>query len=791
MGIMNQIKQGNYLFRLGRYNEAVESYQSAYEKYKSDQIKAVLDFNIRLAKSRLQNTTKDLEGPTGLFNVGDSVDIYISCWLRNKESVQDGMVLLYRALVALGNNVKFLTHSDVILNDKTIVSEKASFDLLDVSVVSSAKPISVPYMLERELLAVVRERLRYIGDFELYGNETELKRRISLTYGFWFFEFSKKRPRFVTVWGSTCPISRLHIYLCKIMGIAYIVIERGHFSRTISADTQGQFAHGGSQIVPDSVGFSEDKYCNIVNWIGMLNEVPYKSKNSQLGLSKSLALQKKSNVKVVLFIGSNDAGSGISYSDHEIFERHSKLFHSSSEAVIRVQKALQVIGSEHVLIAKPHPADRDSYEEFSNNGGVLAHNENINSLISVADVCVVLSTTAIAQCILEEKPIVTLALTDICGRGIAYECYDGSELVAKIRSALDLQNFSERVVKGKEFIQYIFEHRLFLTDMHGSLFNGIYKLARKIDHYGSHYPKLGDAFGEKTFLLSECKYRQFEVDGPTAVPSEFQAPVDVVIPVYCDPDITKLAIDSALSSIAYLDNSRLVIINDSSPDPDVAKLVRSYTGRGNVVVLENSHNIGFSGSVNRAIDFSEDRDIILFNSDAIVCGDAFLRMQRGAYSHGKIATVTPFSNNAAIFSVPLKGGALPALDVATYVADKDKKANVTNASNVIEVPVGHGFCMYIRRSVISKIGVFDEGLFGRGYSEEVDFCLRARKLGFINVAAPNVFVGHVGEVSFSSDSSPTRLRNRKIISSKYPGYFEEIKKFMKDDYLCLLRNFIN
>src|SRR5690606_34103537 len=97
----------------------------------------------------------------------------------------------------------------------------------------------------------------------------------------------------------------------------------------------------------------------------------------------------------------------------------------------------------------------------------------------------------------------------------------------------------------------------------------------------------------------------------------------------------------------------------------------------------------------------------------------------------------------------------------------------------IEVPVGHGFCIYIRRACISAVGLFDEVTFGRGYSEEVDFCLRARKKGFIHLAATDVLVGHVGEVSFKSESNERRERARKIIDERYPGYFQEVRRFVE------------
>ncbi|MCS5961317.1 hypothetical protein LNP74_26595 [Klebsiella pneumoniae subsp. pneumoniae] len=36
-------------------------------------------------------------------------------------------------------------------------------------------------------------------------------------------------------------------------------------------------------------------------------------------------------------------------------------------------------------------------------------------------------------------------------------------------------------------------------------------------------------------------------------------------------------------------------------------------------------------------------------------------------------------------------------------------------NNLVEIPTGVGFCMYIRRDCLNQVGYFDEETFGRGY----------------------------------------------------------------------------
>jgi len=786
------IKEGNASFRRRNYAKALEAYRGAYSQSGNNDIKKIVNFNILLAEKRLAEVGAARSRGTPVIASQGRIDIYMSCWLRNKESVQDGMISLYKKLVALGNNVKFITHSKSILGDLSVSSYNVSFDLIGTRLYSKAEPAIVPDEVEKDLLGVIRERLISINNIELSNDAGKLKETVGLSYGFWLYEFMEHQPSFVMVWGSTCPMSRLHIHLCKRLNIPYIVLERGHFSGTISADTLGQFAWGGSQLIPGYFDFSKSKYARIRGWLNSADELPYKHKNSKVSLSQELIDKKNERKgKVILFIGSNDVGSGVAYHDGQITERHSKLFHSSYDALMSVENALGVIEGGHLLVAKPHPADRNDYSQFSRRGGVVAVDENINKLIKAADVCVTLSTTAIAQCVLEEKPVVTLALSDFCGQGIAYECHHQSEVIAKLRSALSMNSFSGKVEKGRAFLQYLFEHRLFMVNDNEALFQSVSDLARRIDYHVSRYPHRGEMLREKSLILPRCLYREFECGGIGAVPETEWAPVDVVIPIYSDPNVTKIAIDTAISAIPDSESFRLVLINDASPDPGIRKLLEAYAGEKNVIVIENHENLGFSGTVNKAFELSENRDVILLNSDAVVTSRTFVKMRKGAYADGKIATLTPFSNNAGICSVPLKGGSLPPDDAVSHVALLDNKAAVANKDAVIEMPVGHGFCMYVRRSAINKIGVLDEGTFGRGYSEEVDFCLRARKLGYLNVAAPYIYVGHIGGVSFSDNANSMKIKNRKVIDNKYPGYFEEVKGFRRSDPLVALRNFIS
>jgi glycosyltransferase involved in cell wall biosynthesis len=103
------------------------------------------------------------------------------------------------------------------------------------------------------------------------------------------------------------------------------------------------------------------------------------------------------------------------------------------------------------------------------------------------------------------------------------------------------------------------------------------------------------------------------------------------------------------------------------------------------------------------------------------------------------------------------------------------------------IPVGIGFCLYLRRDCLNEVGEFDVGVFGRGYGEETDFCLRARTLGWSHLLAADVFVYHAGALSFGSARHALLQRSQRLLNLRHPGFDRYIRDFLRQDSLHPLR----
>ena len=110
---------------------------------------------------------------------------------------------------------------------------------------------------------------------------------------------------------------------------------------------------------------------------------------------------------------------------------------------------------------------------------------------------------------------------------------------------------------------------------------------------------------------------------------------------------------------------------------------------------------------------------------------------------------------------------------------------------MVDIPVGVGFCLYLRRDCLDAVGLFRADVFAQGYGEENDFCLRARHLGWRHVAAP----GAVRRASRRRVVRPGRrpgqpalqARNEALLNRLHPGYDRLIAAFSRADPLAEAR----
>lgn len=239
------------------------------------------------------------------------------------------------------------------------------------------------------------------------------------------------------------------------------------------------------------------------------------------------------------------------------------------------------------------------------------------------------------------------------------------------------------------------------------------------------------------------------LDGPppTRTPS-----VDVVICVHNAFDDVRRCLESVLDQTdsAY----GLILVDDGSDEPTRRYLER-FALDHRAQLLRNEVAQGYTVAANRGLRLSRSEFCVLLNSDTVVSAGWLKRMVACADTDERIGLVGPLSNTASWQSIPriADGDDWAENPLPQGVSVQEMGTSIAEYSARVcpRVPFLNGFCLMVRRRLIDCIGYFDEARFGRGYGEEDDYAIRARKAGWVLAIADDVYIYHAQSRSYTPE----------------------------------------
>ena len=263
--------------------------------------------------------------------------------------------------------------------------------------------------------------------------------------------------------------------------------------------------------------------------------------------------------------------------------------------------------------------------------------------------------------------------------------------------------------------------------------------------------------------------------------------IDIIIPVYNAKKYLEPLFSSIISNT--IPPYRLLIADDKSTDADILPLLYALKSKNldvDITIIKNNENMGFVKTVNKLAQLARG-NFVLLNTDTEVPPHWLERLIYPLVKMDGVASTTPFTNSGTICSFPnyLQDNDLPSgMDVKSV---DHAFSFVKFSNNFIDIPTGVGFCMGINKAVWDKIGGFDE-VFGKGYGEENDWCMRAGKVGYRNLHIPNLFVYHKHGGSFlTEDKEHYQKNNLAIINERYPDYSGKVQQLVENDAYSFLR----
>lgn len=240
--------------------------------------------------------------------------------------------------------------------------------------------------------------------------------------------------------------------------------------------------------------------------------------------------------------------------------------------------------------------------------------------------------------------------------------------------------------------------------------------------------------------------------------------VSVIIVTYNSAAHIVACLDSVLKQTGITFD--VIVVDNASTDKTLAELKQV-----DVHVISNRQNLGFGCGNNLGFAASNGRYIYLLNPDAVMEEtDALARLCRRMDENTQWGMAGTLLRSA--------GSGVENPPANSYPGQRHVHRDFSKLPGKIAWVVGAS--MIVRRELFEKLGGFDPEIFL--YSEETDFCLRLRELGFEIGYVPEVAVRHIGGAS-EDPRDPAEVSAKKL---KGLMRFRQ-KHYPREDCLYLAR----
>lgn len=119
-----------------------------------------------------------------------------------------------------------------------------------------------------------------------------------------------------------------------------------------------------------------------------------------------------------------------------------------------------------------------------------------------------------------------------------------------------------------------------------------------------------------------------------------------------------------------------------------------------------------------------------------------------------------------------------------FFLKNDKLYHLTDRdmTKIHDIDSAVGAFMFIRKSVLDKVGYFDEDYFL--YAEDIDLCFRVKEAGFRVMYVPEVKITHVKGVSsgIKKDSKKVSNANSTVQNNSVNYFYDTMKIFYRKHY---------
>ncbi|MDD6695426.1 MAG: glycosyltransferase family 2 protein [Firmicutes bacterium] len=315
----------------------------------------------------------------------------------------------------------------------------------------------------------------------------------------------------------------------------------------------------------------------------------------------------------------------------------------------------------------------------------------------------------------------------------------------------------------------------------------IVHVPRILYYWRSHKGSVASSIDAKTYAIDAAKgavadhltklgYRNFEIESTRAFATIFRIKyeltsrplVSIIIPNKDHVDDLSRCVESIINLSTY-DNYEIVIVENNSETAEIRTYYEEISRHPRVQVIEYKGDFNYSKINNFGVQYAKGEYLLLLNNDTEVINPDWMEellMYAMRKDVGVVGAKLYYPDKTIQHAGIVIG--LGAHRTAGHTHYRIPEANVGYMGRLCyaqDVTAVTGACMMVSKALYEELGGLDESFTVA--LNDVDFCLRVREKGLLNIFTPFAELYHYESKSRGSDKKDERALRYQQESDRF------------------------
>ena len=315
----------------------------------------------------------------------------------------------------------------------------------------------------------------------------------------------------------------------------------------------------------------------------------------------------------------------------------------------------------------------------------------------------------------------------------------------------------------------------------------IVHVPRILYYWRSHKGSVASSIDAKTYAIDAAKgavadhltrlgYRNFEIESTRAFATIFRIKyeltsrplVSIIIPNKDHVDDLSRCVESIINLSTY-DNYEIVIVENNSETAEIRTYYEEISRHPRVQVVEYKGDFNYSKINNFGVQYAKGEYLLLLNNDTEVITPDWMEellMYAMRKDVGVVGAKLYYPDKTIQHAGVVIG--LGAHRTAGHVHYRQKRENLGYMGRLCyaqDMTAVTGACLLVKKSLYEQVGGLDESF--EISLNDVDFCLKLRKAGYLNVFTPFAELYHFESISRGLDDQGEKAKRYNEESERF------------------------